>query len=112
MVVAAALGFGIWAASPTLTGHAEPWDSQYPFYSLTSLIGGGVLGFSSPALLRCYVGAWFGQVLALAILPGLDRGWLLLGVMTTAVGSLLVLLGAVVGRAIRSAVSRFTSSVP
>jgi hypothetical protein len=110
IVGAAALGFGIWAASPALTGHAEPWDAQHPYYSLASLIGGGFLGFLSRAVVRCYVGAWLGQVIALAVLPGLDRGWILLGVMTTAVGSLLILLGAAGGYALRRGVSRRTGA--
>jgi hypothetical protein len=109
MAGAAVLGFGIWALSPILTGQHEPWDSQYPFYSLASLIGGGVLGALAPKrLVYCYAGAWSGQVVALAVLPGLDRGWLLLGVMTTAVGSLLILVGAVIGRAVRQLVGRLT----
>lgn len=110
MAGAAALGFGIWASSPILTGFAEPWDSPNPFYSLTSLVGGAVLGFLAPKhLLLCYFGAWLGQVIALAVLPGLDRGWLLLGVMSTAVGSVLILVGAVIGKAVRLLVSRLTS---
>jgi hypothetical protein len=109
MAGAAVLGFGIWAVSPILTGQREPWDSEYPFYLLASLIGGGVLGALTPKhLLHCYAGAWFGQVVALAVLPGLDRGWLLLGVMTTAVGSLLILLGAVLGRVVRHLVGHLT----
>jgi hypothetical protein len=102
---AAALGFGIWASSPVLTGHAEPWDSEHAFYSVALLIGGSVLGLlRSRHLLLCYLGAWSGQVVALAVLPGLDRGWLLLGVITTAMGSVWILPGAVAGRVFRRAV--------
>ena len=102
VAASAAFGFMIWAVSPTLTGFHEPWDSELPFYSATSLVGGSILGFflhRHPMFL--YLGAWWGQVVALAVLPGLDRGWLLLGVITTAVGSTLTLLGGMIGRVVR-----------
>ena len=102
VAASAALGFMIWAVSPTFTGFHEPWDSEGHFYSVASLVGGSILGFllpRHPVLL--YLGAWWGQVIALAVLPGLDRGWLLLGVFTTAVGSILTLLGSMVGRVVR-----------
>ena len=109
-IAAGILGFGIWAASPALTGVPEPWDSEYPYYLVLSIVGGGTLGFFySKHLLFCYVGAWSGQIVALAVLPGLDRGWILLGVMTTAIGSLLILLGAVIGWLLRKGLDRPTS---
>ncbi len=109
-IAAATLGFGIWAASPVLTGVPEPWDSAYPYYLVLSLAGGGTLGFFYPKhMLLCYVGAWSGQIVALAVLPGLDRGWILLGTITTAIGSLLILLGAVIGWLGRLGLGRLTS---
>ncbi len=33
------LAFGTWAASPMVTGHPEPWDAEYPFYSVLFLAG-------------------------------------------------------------------------
>lgn len=102
LLVAAALGFSLWAVSPILTGHAEPWDSEQPLYLVYSVLSGLALGWFAPRhLLRIYLGFWIGQIVALATLPGLDRGWLLLGVMTTAIGSLLVLGAAALGRLIR-----------
>ena len=94
----ALLGFGIWAASPSLTGVAEPWDAEFPYYSLTAVIGGAVVGWAFPRLWLWVVpGAWLGQVIGLGVLPGLDRGWLLLGVFTTGIGSLFFLPGAAFG---------------
>lgn len=102
MAVSAALGFAIWALSPVLTGAAEPWDASGPYYLAASLAGGGALGLLLPRYsLRSYLGAWCGQVVALAVLPDLDRGWLLLGVFTTAIGSICFLLGHVAGRILR-----------
>ncbi len=106
MSFSSALGFGIWAASPLITGRAEPWDAEITYYTLTSVIGAAVVGYAFPRhWLLVFPGAWSGQVIGLAVLPGLDRGWLLLGAITTGIGSLLFLpgsaLGALVGRRTR-----------
>ena len=95
---ASILAFSIWALSPTLIGHAEPWDSDWPFYSLAAAGTGAVLGLAFPwRVASTYLGAWFGQLVALAVLPGIDRSWFLLGVFSTAVGSLFFAGGALVG---------------
>jgi hypothetical protein len=100
----ALLTFFIWASSPLLFAQAEPWDTPYPFYSITAFFGGCLLGFRfrGGALLPSFIGAWVGQVVALAALPGHDRTWFGLGVVTTGVGSLVVLAGALVGALVRS----------
>lgn len=101
-LVAAAFGFCIWAFSPFFTGHKEPWDAEYPFYLFVSAIGGIVFGTLAPKhIVACYLGAWLGQVLAFGTLPGLDRGWLLLAIITTGIGSLRVLIFAFIGSLIR-----------
>jgi hypothetical protein len=105
--VAATFGFCIWAFSPLLTGHNEPWDSEYPFYILVSLGGGVGLGLLAPRYITaCYLGVWFGQVIACGVLPGLDRGWLVLGIVTTGIGSLLALIGMVIGSVIRKLIEK------
>ncbi len=99
---ASIFAFSIWALSPTLIGYAEPWDSDWPFYLLAAVGTGAVLGLAVPwRVFSTYLGAWFGQLVALAVLPGLDRSWFLLGVFSTAVGSLLFAGGALVGSALR-----------
>ena len=99
---ASIFAFSIWALSPTLIGYAEPWDSDWPVYSLAAVGTGAVLGLAFPwRVASTYLGAWFGQLVALAVLPGLDRSWFLLGVFSTAVGSLLFAGGALVGSALR-----------
>jgi hypothetical protein len=101
-LLAAAFMFGIWAASPLLFGCAEPWDSPYPVYSGASLLGGVILGFLFPHHLYSYfLGAWAGQVVALLFLPGHDRGWFALGLVTTGVGSVFLVLAAAAGRWLR-----------
>ncbi|HEY0984115.1 hypothetical protein [Schlesneria sp. T3-172] len=39
-LVAVAMGAGIWALSPIVTGKTEPWDSRGPYYSIALLTGG------------------------------------------------------------------------
>ena len=93
--------FLVWAASPWLFAVAEPWDAAYPFYTLAALLGGALLGLRFRAPIPSFLGAWAGQVLALLVLPGHDRSWLMLGVVTTAIGSLLVLAGSLPGTLLR-----------
>jgi len=94
LLFSAITGFLLWALSPAITGHNEPWDAPYPFYSIV-LIGAGALW----ALIRRrrepvgILGVWLGQVLALCVLPWLDRSAVIVGAVTTAVGSLFFLLG-------------------
>ena len=79
-VAATLLTFLIWASSPLLYGVVEPWDTPYPFYSITAFLGGTVVGYSfRGTLLPAFVGAWLGQVVALLTLPGHDRAWFALG---------------------------------
>jgi hypothetical protein len=107
LAAAAVLGFALWAASPVLTGYPEPWDADGPFYALFSLLSGALLAFWRPwRLLSIYIGFWVGQVVATVTLPGLDRSWWLLGVFTTAIGSVLVLPGGLVGSISRRLLGR------
>lgn len=99
-----ALGFAVWACSRLITGTNEPWDSPYPFYSSSMVIGGIVVGFVAPNIFVIPLfGVWLGQVLALATIPWLaDAGWLSLGVIATAIGSFLLLPGLFLGMLIRN----------
>lgn len=103
-LLAAVCLFAVWAVSPALVDRAEPWDADWPYYSTASLIFGLGVGFAFRRhLLSTYVGAWSGQVLALLFLPGHDRAWWYLGVIATAFGSLIFLIGVAVG----SSIARF-----
>lgn len=96
ILVGLAIGFGLWALSPILLARREPWDTEWPAYTLTMLIGGAAAGWLLPGRAQWfYLGLWLGQVLAIAFLPGGDSGWLPLGVVTTAIGSLIGLIGYV-----------------
>ncbi|MGB1696850.1 MAG: hypothetical protein ACPHK8_00450 [Thermoplasmatota archaeon] len=97
-----ASAFAVWAISSTFSNSAEPWDSHFWLYVLGLMVPAAVLGFFIPGQARyAYLGAWLGQVAALAFLPGVDRSWFALGVVSTALGSLLGLLGYVAGSALR-----------
>ena len=99
-VYAASLGFLLWALSPTVFHVAEPWDSEYPLYTITMLIAALALGLVVSrrlALLFGYLGAWLGQVAALAVLPSFQKSWLLLGIVSTAIGSFLFPFGVALG---------------
>jgi hypothetical protein len=97
------LGFLLWALSEPLTGSTEPWDTPYPLYALTMLIGGFVIGLVAPGrLITGYGGIWLGQISALAWVPWLQvDGWYPMGVVATAIGSLLALPGLIAGGVLR-----------
>jgi hypothetical protein len=107
LLYGAAVGFLLWALSPTLLGVAEPWDTEHRVYTLAMVGAGLALGLLNPrAPAAAYLGAWLGQVLALIVLPSFDNDWLLLGAISTAVGSLWFLLGVAVGIGVRSLLRR------
>ena len=100
----ASIGFLLWALSTIVFRVAEPWDSEYPAYTITMLTAGLALGLGIPrrlALVFGYVGAWLGQVTALAVLPSFPKSWLLLGIISTGIGSFLLPLGIALGLGIR-----------
>ena len=92
-VLSAVLGFVIWALSRAITGKAEPWDANSPYYYVALVAAGFVSGFSIPADRRAhYLGAVLGQALyGLIFLPG--SGLFILGVLVLFVYSLLYLAG-------------------
>ena len=86
------LGFGLWLVSPFVAGCVEPWDASFPFYVPVMLAGGALVGSLLPRRAIAFVlGVWLGQVLALAVLPGHQRSWIVLGAVTSAIGSIVSL---------------------
>lgn len=88
----------IWLASPVITGYKEPWDANN-FYYVTALVLTGIIsGFLSPApLWKYYVGALIGQIVYLLLISGADA-LVLVGFIFLTGYTLLVLLGAAVGK--------------
>ena len=96
-VYAFLLGFLLWALSPWLFGVREPWDTDTYVYTVVLVSGGVVLAqLSRRPFLTGYLGVWLGQ-LAAVLLPWQDATWFLIGLVTTALGSLVFLAGAVLG---------------
>ena len=94
---ASLLGFGLWAGSRFVAGTLEPWDAEWPFYSGVMIAGGIAIGVALPRQsVPMFLGLWAGQFFGL-LLPGHDRSWLLLGCVTTGIGSLLGVAGYLAG---------------
>lgn len=103
----AALGFALWLASPLVTGHAEPWDGEFPFYLPVMLAGGAVAGGALPRRAGAFfLGLWLGQVLAIALLPGHGSNWFPIGAVSTAVGAALALPTYLVASYVRARAAR------
>ena len=101
-LVAAVASALIWALSPLLTGHAEPWDADGLYYLVALLIAGMVSGALVPKVLWAhYVGAVVGQLgyelLFLNIGP-----LFVLGIVFLLVYSLIFLAAATVAAYVRN----------
>jgi hypothetical protein len=97
-IISAIFGFCILALLPIVTGHSDPWDTGDNSYFIVLIVGGFILGVLAPRYPAvCYLGAWLGQVLAIEVLPGIDKAWWMLGVLTFGIASILVLVGAIIG---------------
>jgi hypothetical protein len=100
-ILAAIASAAIWASSPLVTGHKEPWDAEGFFYFGSLFATGVVSGFSIPKPLWAhYLGSVLGQATyALIFLP---LGPLfVLGVGFLLGYALLFLVGALVGSRLR-----------
>ena len=63
MLVSAVFGAMVWALSPLLTGHQEPWDADGWFYVGALVVTGSLAGAMSPRpLWALYLGAFTGQL--------------------------------------------------
>jgi hypothetical protein len=63
LLVSAVLGALVWALSPLITGHKEPWDNAGHYYPLALLAAGFLSGLVSPPIRWAhYVGSILGQV--------------------------------------------------
>lgn len=62
-LLAALAGAAIWALTPVLTNHREPWDTEGSFYLVALGIAGAVAGAIKPTPLWAhYVGSFAGQL--------------------------------------------------
>lgn len=102
LTLAAVAGAGIWALSPGVTGHIEPWDAENAYYPATLFVAGLVLGAIGPRALWAHAaGIVLGQLLYMLVFLPIGP-LLLLGVVFLAVYSLLTLGGAALGSVFRT----------
>lgn len=105
-----ALGAAIWVLSSTITGRAEPWDAPGLYYPTALVIAGLLGGFLVPGHWgEVAVGAFAGQALVLLgrVMSESPSGGLWpLGLAMLALYSLLVLVGALLGSALRRLANR------
>ncbi len=101
LILSAVAGAAIWALSPMLTGHAEPWDANGLYYPAMLFVAGIVLGAIGPRAIWAHaVGIVLGQFLYMLIFLPLSP-LMLLGIVFLLVYSLLTLGGAGLGSAFR-----------
>jgi hypothetical protein len=63
LLLAALTSAAIWALTPVLTNHREPWDSEGGFYFVALGVAGAVAGALAPRPLWAhYAGAFAGQL--------------------------------------------------
>ena len=105
-----ALGAAIWMLSSSATGRQEPWDATGIYYPAALLAAGFVGGFVVPAHWgEVAVGVYTGQALVLLgrVMsdPGAGGLWPL-GLVVLVLYSLLALVGALLGSALRRLANR------
>lgn len=111
-LVSAGLTASIWAISPSVTGHSEPWDADSLFYfaalAVTGLLSGMLIP-KSPML--HYFGSVTGQIVYEIFF--LDIGPLfLLGIMFLLAYSLIFLAGMLLGNYIRQKTRQMNDRTP
>jgi hypothetical protein len=100
-VIASAL---VWALSPLLTGHREPWDADGVFYVAALVVAGSAAGLVAPRPLWAhYLGAIIGQL-------GYELLFLRIGALFF-IGTLFLLGYSVVFVAAAALAGRFHASV-
>lgn len=97
----------VWALSPWLAGHREPWDAESYYYPVALLIAGAIAGYIAPRPLWAhYVGAVVGQIVFQAVFLRIGPLFLL-GVVFLLGYSVVFLLAAGIAGWMRRPYSRF-----
>lgn len=88
------LSAAVWALSPWLTGHAEPWDDDSLYYVVALFVSGVVSGLLIPTPRWIhYVGAVVGQMMFMLLVVG-SGPLIFFGVGVVFLCALLFLCGA------------------
>lgn len=110
--IAAVAGAAIWALSPVLGGHAEPWDAGPLYYHVALVASGAITALLAPqragviSALAIYAGVVIGQLAYEAVVIGAGPLFLL-GVAFLLAYSLEFLAAALVAGAVRRALSNW-----
>lgn len=104
--MAVVCGYLIWALSPSMTGHAEPWDARSPYYWAALLVAGTLIGLIEPKMfLTSSLWVVAGQALYVVgevIFANKDTGLLFpMGLLAMLVLSVPCYLGAFLGARLR-----------
>jgi hypothetical protein len=106
LLVSFILGALVWALSPTLSGHAEPWDAGGVYYPVSLLLAGLLSGLIRPQYFWVhYLGVILGQ-LAFMLFFGPGGPLIIVGIVLLAVYSLIALAGAAAGAGVRRLLKR------
>ena len=107
---AGGLGAAIWAMSITVTGSAEPWDAESPYYFVALFVAGTFVGLLWPRhIWSAFLGIVVGQLVYLVVL--IPSGPLLpLGVFFLFGCGLLSLVGAALASRLRLRIDSTKSS--
>jgi hypothetical protein len=101
VISSALLGALIWGMSPWITGMAEPWDSDMPYYPLALLSAGVALGFTWPEKpWIIFIGIWLGQLAYMVLFLPIGP-LVVLGMGFLAGYSLVALAGAALSAGVR-----------
>jgi hypothetical protein len=104
LLVSALCAACIWALSPVITGHKEPWDDVGHYYPLGLVVAGLLAGLVSPRIRWAYyVGSILGQLMYM--LAFLATGPLIaVGVLTMCIYGVVFLLAALLANYMRGRV--------
>jgi hypothetical protein len=106
LLVSFVLGALVWALSPALSGHAEPWDAGGVYYPVSLLLAGLLSGLIRPQYFWVhYLGVILGQ-LAFMLFFGPGGPLIIVGIVLLAVYSLIALAGAAAGAGVRRLLKR------
>lgn len=101
LLIATSAAASVWALSPWLAGHREPWDATSYYYPIGLFVAGAIAGFITPRPLWAhYLGAVVGQ-LAFEVLFLRVGPLFLLGAVFVLGYSVVFLLGAAIAAGIR-----------
>jgi hypothetical protein len=101
IVLAGLLSAAIWALSPSIAGHKEPWDASGYYYPAALSLGGLASGLIAPeALWAHYVGSLLGQIVWTLLFINVGP-FFILGAGFLLTYSLLYLAGAFLGSRLR-----------